>query len=124
MSVHKDIIFGGVLTTYILRERGSEGLLDSHFPIFSLNPPDSFWFNENKSSYNLTDVHDNSYINLCFPVGLASHSTGLYGSSLMSVVLNKINEQEESITDFDSPHQNFVLLLLRNNLIINLSLII
>lgn len=120
----KGFISGGVYSTTILRGNSGDSLLSSHKPSYELKPG-SFWAKEynqlhNKSCLkpyryfpgclNLTDEPDDSYLNLSFPVGLATMPNGYYGDGIISVVLNKFNTHD---ADFLSPHQNFVLMLIR-----------
>lgn len=118
----KRIVFGTILTSYIYRG-GVESLISSHFPLYT-RKPGSFWsreFNEDELHrkkrsnipINLADEPDNSYINLTFPVGVASYPNGHFGNGVMSVVLYNSDKRNEKNTDFGSSHQNFILLLLR-----------
>ena len=110
------------------RKDGRQMLL-SHYTLYSLKP-DSFWakeFNEIGEAnciykdgsehfvgcLNSPDEADISLINLSFSVGHASFPHGKYADGIISVTLNNFNHNWEPKLDLDSPHQNFVLLILR-----------
>ena len=46
-------------------------------------------------------------------MGLPSAPNGLYADGILSVLLTKFTDNWEAERDFNSPHQNFVLLILR-----------
>ena len=99
-------------------------MLQSHYPIYSIKAG-SFWEKEYgqrrhpnctgdiklyPGCLNFTDKPDNSNVKLHFPVGLPSAPNGLYADGILSVLLTKFSDKWEAERDFNSPHQNFVLI--------------
>ena len=117
---------GGVLAPEITR--GVAGhLLASQKPVFSTKPG-SFWAKEQSqlensacignSKYlpgclNSTDQPDNSYLTVTFPVGVASRPHGCYSDGIFSQLVTRYSGDWNDYPDYNTSHQNFVLLLLR-----------
>ena len=109
---------------------GKDGnrMLKSHCILYS-QKNDSFWAKEysqrggacprqdRSKNYpgclNSPDEADTSFVSLSFPVGHASLPHGKYADGIVSVSLTKFKPIWNPEVDFDSSHQNFVLLLLR-----------
>ena len=62
---------------------------------------------------------DDSNVKLNFPVGLPSAPNGYYADGILSVLLTKFTDKWEAERDFESPHQNFVILVLRKFLFVS-----
>lgn len=108
--------------------RGNEQImLPSHYPKYKIKA-DSFWEEEygQKKHPNCTghirlypgclnfpDKPDDSNVKLHFPVGLPSAPNGFYANGVLSVLLTRFNNVWEPEYDYNSPHQNFVLSILR-----------
>ena len=125
--VSSSIILGGKLSTNIFSRKNGQPMLPSHYALYS-QKYGSFWEEEYRQRQNAAckdgskyypgcldspDISDNSFINLLFPVGQASLPHGKYADGIISVLLTKFNDKWKPYEDFNSPHQNFVLLLLR-----------
>ena len=125
--VSSSLILGGKLSSTIFIRKNGISMLSSHYALYS-QKSGSFWEGEYSQRHNADckdgsqyypgclnspDISDNSSINLSFPVGQASLPYGKYADGIISVSLTKFNDKWEPKEDFNSPHQNFVLLLLR-----------
>lgn len=102
-------------------------MIKSHYPNYTLKAG-CFWEEEYSQirhpsctddsklfpgCLNFPDKSDDSNIKLRFPMGIPSAPNGYYGSGIFSVLLTKFNNDWEPEYDYNSPHQNFVLLILR-----------
>ena len=119
------IVGAGLLSPQI--PRGTGLLLESHTPLFSTKPG-SFWEKENgqflnaecdgNSKYlpgclNSTDRPDNSSLTITFPVGVESRPHGFYSDGIFSLLLTRFIGDWDDYPEYNSSHQNFVLLLIR-----------
>ena len=121
------IIFGGNPSTALCLTKDGTLKLKSHCASYSRQSA-SFWAKEfsqrgNKSCIdgskhypgclNSPDESDTSFLNVFFPVGHASFPHGKYADGLITVYHTTFGSNWVPKLEIDSPHQNFVLLLLR-----------
>ena len=121
------IIIGGNPSPTLNRKKDGTLKLKSHWASYSQQSA-SFWAKEfsqreNKSCiggskfypgcFNSSDESDTSFLNVFFPVGHASFPHGKYADGLITVYHTTFDSSWVPKLEIDSPHQNFVLLLLR-----------
>ena len=122
------LIYGGKQSSTLYDRKDGSRMLKSHCTLYSRKNY-SFWAKEysqregactkkDRSQYypgclNSPDEADTSFVSLSFPVGHASFPHGKYADGIVSVSLTKFDPNWNPQLDFDSSHQNFVLLLLR-----------
>ena len=103
-NVKVKIVGAGVIAPEITR--GEDGhMFKSHKPLSSTKPG-SFCFNS-------TDQPDNSSLTITFPFGVESRSHGLYSDGIISVLVTRFRGDWDDYPDYNTTHQNFVLLLVR-----------
>ena len=120
------IVGAGVIAPQITRGEAGH-LLKSHKPLSSTKPG-SFWAIEeaqygnstcfDNSKYlpgclNPTDQPDNSFLTITFPIGVESRSHGLYSDGIFSVLVTRFRGDWDDYPDYNTTHQNFVLLIVR-----------
>lgn len=62
---------------------------------------------------NTTDQPDDSYVNVRFPVGVASRPHGYYSDGIISLLVTRFRSDWDDYPDYDHSHQNFILLIVR-----------
>ena len=131
MNNEEYLIYGGRRSLTLCDRRDGRMMLNSHCQLYS-RKNNSFWAEEytqrnnacpNKDGshmypgcLNLLYENDNSSISIYFPTGHASYPYGKYTDGIMSVLLKKFDPNWNPKMDFDSPHQNFVLLIIPRQL--------
>ena len=120
------IVSAGVISPQIIRG-GAGHLYRSHKPVFSTKQG-SFWSTEyfqlgntscfGNSKYvpgclDSTDPPDNSSLIITFPVGVESRPHGIYSDGIISLLVTQFRGDWDDYPDYNTSHQNFVLLLVR-----------
>ena len=120
------IVGAGVIASQVTRSEAGH-LMKSHKPLISTKPG-SFWAIEESQirntacignskflpgCLNSTDQPDNSSLTIIFPVGVESRPHGFYSDGVFSVLATRFRDDWDCYPDYNSSHQNFVLLLVR-----------